>query len=220
MMKLLILIPSYNTHIYKNKLLSILRKHTQEKILIYDDGSSPALNNDLEQYSNIIYIRNESNKGKGYVIKKGFEYAISNNYNYVVTIDGDLQHNPNEINKFILCDSNIDFVLGCRKFLFPMPMHRRISNTITSFVISLLVSKSIKDSQCGYRRYALNSITLNDLNEDGFLLESEILLKCLGNKSIIKNIGVQTIYSNSKSHINNIYDTFRFIKLIIRHIIG
>ena len=84
----------------------------------------------------------------------------------------------------------------------------------------MLVSKSIKDSQCGYRRYALNSITLNDLNEDGFLLESEILLKCLGNKSIIKNIGVQTIYSNSKSHINNIYDTFRFIKLIIRHIIG
>ena len=57
MMKLLILIPSYNTHIYKNKLLDLLRKHTQEKILIYDDGSSPPLNSNLEQYSNIIYLQ-------------------------------------------------------------------------------------------------------------------------------------------------------------------
>ena len=219
-MKTLILIPCYNTHTYIYKLLTQLRLHTNCDILVYDDGSSPAMNIDLKQFDGVILVRNETNMGKGYNIKKALEFSRLKKYEYLITIDGDLQHDPAEINKFISYGIDYDFVLGSRKFQNPMPFHRRISNIVTSFIISTLATKKIEDSQCGYRKYKVSAVYIENLKENGFLLESEILLRNIKKNTIIKNVKINTIYSGSKSSINNISDTFNFIKLIFRYIIA
>ena len=219
-MKSLILIPCYNTHIYIDKLLIQLRLNTDCKILVYDDGSSPALNIDLKKYGDVFFLRNEDNMGKGYIIKKALDFAKSNKFEYLVTIDGDMQHDPNEIHKFISLNKKYDFILGSRRFSYPMPIHRRLSNRITSFIISALTFKTIKDSQCGYRAYLLNSVNSKDLKENGFLLESELLLWNINKSSKVKNVNIKTIYSGSKSSINNVKDTLNFIKLIFRYVIA
>ena len=156
-MKQLIVIPCYNTHIYINKLVFTLFENTSTDILIIDDGSSPKISFENNELANLKIIRNNINKGKGHALKKGFLYAEENNYTHVITLDGDLQHDPSEINNFISENQDIDFLIGYRELRKPMPLSRIISNTITSQIISLILNKKIRDSQCGYRRYCLKN---------------------------------------------------------------
>ena len=219
-MKLLILIPCYNTHKYLNDLITLLRSQTHSKIMIVDDGSSPSLNIENFKDKDLILMRNDINRGKGYSLKLGFKYAIENNYTHVITLDGDMQHDPMEINKFIDADQNIDFLLGYRKFAKPMPLSRIISNTITSKIISILKTKTINDSQCGYRRYKIDAIKNLTFVENGYLFESEILLNCINKNISIENINIRVIYDNSPSHINKVNDSINFIRLITRYILA
>ncbi len=217
-MKLLILIPCYNTHKYLNKLLSLLISKTDTPILLIDDGSSPALNiNNFKSHS-INIRRNDINRGKGYSIQLGFQYAIENNYTHVITLDGDLQHDPDDISKFINYDQNSDFLIGYRKFSKPMPYSRILSNTITSNIISMLIHKKIKDSQCGYRRYKMSAISECDFKENGYLLESEILLNCVKKNTMINNVDIKVVYDGSPSHIKKFDDSIRFIRLVLRYL--
>ena len=115
-------------------------------------------------------------------------------------------------------DQNIDFLLGCREFSKPMPLSRIISNTITSKIITILKTKTINDSQCGYRRYKINMIKNLTFLENGYLFESEILLNCINKNMNIHNINIQVIYDGSPSHINKLSDSIGFIRLITRYI--
>ena len=119
---------------------------------------------------------------------------------------------------FLNTDKNIDIVLGNRNFQDNMPMHRRISNTLTSSIVSMLVKKEVLDSQCGYRRYSVKSLVGLNFKEKGFQFETEILLKILKNNFSIKHINIPTIYNNSISNIKIILDSYYFIKLIFNHL--
>ena len=98
-----------------------------------------------------------------------------------------------------------------------MPIHRCISNKLTSFIISRIINNKIYDSQSGFRRYKIDLFRNKSLNEDGYHLESEILLKCINRSSKIKHIDIPTIYNDSHSSIKNFSDTFKFVLLIWRH---
>jgi len=217
-MKSLILIPCYNTHEYLNDLISLLRSHSHNVILVIDDGSSPALNIEDFKDNDLILRRNNVNKGKGFSLMVGFNYAIENDFSHVITIDGDMQHDPTEVNKFINYDEQIDFLIGYRKFSKPMPFSRIISNTITSKIISILKSKNINDSQCGYRRYKMDIIKDFTFKENGYLFESEILLNCINKNTTIHNMNIKVIYDGSPSHINKVEDSIGFIRLILRYV--
>ena len=220
MTKQLIFIPLYNTNHLLSDLISSIRKRTEVDILIIDDGSKEVVSLANLEESNVFLERNNENRGKGYSLKKAFKYALNKDYSHLISIDSDLQHDPSEINKFIEIDSNVDLVLGKRKFSSPMPIHRRLSNTLTSTIISSINGKEIHDSQCGYRRYSMNFIKeIDKLDENGYQFESELLLKLIKNETKIEQVDINTIYlDNNKSYINKRKDTFKFIKMIMRHI--
>ena len=213
-MNTLIVIPCYNHNDLCNNLISKIKKYN---ILVIDDGSDIKfkMNSSL---NNFTIIRNKANKGKGYSIKKGAQYAINNNYTHILVIDADLQHDPSKIDFFIKNNKKYDIVYGKRKFDLNMPFLRILSNFITSFIISLYCKKKIEDSQCGYRLYNLNLFKEFDSIENGYQFETEILLKKINSKSKISYVNIPTIYNNSKTYIDNFGDTFKFIKLIIRNI--
>tara|TARA_Y100001970_G_C14231833_1_gene859130 strand:- start:109 stop:765 length:657 start_codon:yes stop_codon:yes gene_type:complete len=211
----LIVIPAYNSNNSINILIKKIIDQTDVKILVIDDGSIDKIN--IKNKNAAILIRNNQNKGKGYVIKKAIKYALENNFTHILTMDSDLQHDPKHVNEFLGLDKEIDIVFGYRKFSNPMPIHRIFSNKITSFIISFLAKQKIKDSQTGYRRYKLSLFKDIKLSENGFHFESELILKCVNKNTKIDHILIKTIYNNSISSINNFSDTIKFIKLIIRH---
>ena len=210
----LLFIPSYNDNVYFYKLIPIVRKYFKGEILCIDDGSDNKIQNKFyDTKINIIY--NNENYGKGYSIIKASKYALANNYKYLLVMDSDFQHDPSKIIEFIKRRTQNDIVYGKRNFLKKMPFFRMLSNSITSFLISMKCKKIIYDTQCGYRLYNLSLFALNKFNYTGYQFESEILLKCINKKSSISYVDVPTIYNGSTSNVKPISDTMKFIRLIL-----
>ena len=215
-MNIAIIIPAFNPPESFSSLLETICTISNLTIIIIDDGSIPEI---IIKNTKIIILRNKHNQGKGYSLLKGFKYAQENNFTHVVTLDADSQHDPRLIKMFLEVNEDISLVLGARKFEKDMPYHRRISNKLTSLIISFLCGDTIQDSQCGYRRYKLNDICSEIFIETGFQFESEILIRLLRKKCSYHQVDIPTIYGKEKSSINNIIDTLKFIRLILRSII-
>ena len=211
-----ILIPSYNSNKQLQKLIHQIKEQYKNQIIVVDDGSPEPVKLD---YNDIALIQNESNMGKGLSLKRGFDFAREKGFNYVVTMDSDLQHDPREISLFLDSKNSLDFILGYRERGEGMPISRKFSNWITSLIISSLTGIKIIDSQCGYRRYSLQSIDNIEFQETGFQFESEVLIKGVNSESKVRQVKVSTIYDeNNKSYIKHFSDTLKFIQLIVRSI--
>ena len=216
-MKPIIVIPNYNDNKYLANLVDQIHLLTNTQILIIDDGSTKP----VEPIDGVIHLKNRVNRGKGYSLLKSFTHANELGYTHAITLDADSQHHPKYINDMIEIDDDVDIVFGRRQFNFDMPFIRRLSNKLTSKIISILSGfKDIYDSQCGYRRYKLNSILELKLKEHGFQFESEVILQLSTlSSSKIRNLNIETIYGSEESSISNIKDTFKFIRLIIRSLL-
>ncbi|MBO6022899.1 glycosyltransferase family 2 protein [bacterium] len=97
--KILIVIPAYNEE--KNILNTInnLKKNTTLDFIVVNDGSKDSTLKILTD-NQIPYINHEINKGLSESLRTGMIYAINNNYDYILQMDGDNQHNPKDIINF------------------------------------------------------------------------------------------------------------------------
>ena len=218
-----IIVPAYNPNMVHlkeliHRLKSLNLPHEVE-ILIVDDGSSlPISKNDFSQ--DIQILRHVVNKGKGAGLRTGFVHFMKKDVVYlVITIDADLQHPPEIIPDFIQAyeKGKGELIIGYRRrALSIMPFHRIFSNMFTSLIISTLTGQLIKDSQNGFRLHGREILQKVQLKEDGFQMESEILIKAGWRGFRIGFVPMPTIYSQEKSSINNVKDTLNFILLILK----
>ena len=211
-MNIAILIPAYNTEKFLPSLIDKIFSVFRGKIIIVDDGSRNSISH---SHSSVVVLKNEKNMGKGYSLLKGMQYAFDEGFDAVITLDSDGQHDPKYISEFLDHHNRADIVIGTREFHGDMPFHRRLSNTISSRLVSILSGVDISDSQSGYRMYLLKPILALTLKEKGFQFESEVLI-CAGRKGCrFNSIPISTLYNNEDSNINSLMDTLRFIRLII-----
>jgi len=218
-MKVCVLIPTYNESQVIGKLIREVRKQNND-ILIVDDGSvDETVKIAGEQGANIL--QNERNLGKGASLIKGFEYIYKNDYDAVITMDGDGQHNPEEIKNFFDAaqKSNAEIYVGNRMAeLKNMPLARIITNKFMSWLISIIARQHIPDTQCGFRLIRKNALARIRLTTSKYETESEILIKAARLGFKIESVPIKTIYSREKSHINPFTDTCRFIRFILKEI--
>ncbi|MFH1214614.1 MAG: glycosyltransferase family 2 protein [Candidatus Neomarinimicrobiota bacterium] len=215
-----VVIPAYQAAVTLPPLIkTISQEFQQNDIFIVDDGSTDATPDILRHYPQIHFIKHPINKGKGAALLSGFQTARQFGYQYAICLDADLQHDPHYIRRFIQAQriNQVDLVLGVRRFDWrTMPLHRILSNTITSFLISLRTGKRVHDSQCGYRLINLKIVKHEQFSEDGFQFESEILIKLLSAGYNYSEVEIPTIYNNAHSSISNVRDTLKFIYLLLK----
>ena len=216
----LVIIPAYNEEKRLGDLLTNLSEIVSLKyVLVVDDGSedNTAI---IAERTGCKLIRQNTNKGKGIAIKTGFDYAVENGYNAVITMDADGQHDPKEISKFLVYyeKHKTDLIIGTRRLkLSEMPFLRFWVNRLTSLVASLLSGVRIHDSQSGYRFIGKKLIKKTDLKTGRFQMETEIIIEAARSGLSIGEVPVKTIYFDQfKSHINPFIDTIRFIRLTLR----
>jgi len=212
--KTLIIIPAYNEEKKIKKVIDQCLMYSNY-VLAINDGSKDRTLKEIKK-TKAICFNNKSNKGKGYSLKKGFRYAIKNNFDVVITIDSDGQHNPKYIPKFLAeIEKGFDLVIGTRiKRQSDMPYIRRFTNFFLSLIFSFFSRKWIKDSQSGYRAIKVEILKDLDLLTNRYETESEILMK-LGRKGVkFGKVIIPTIYKDEKSSINPVKDTFRFLRVL------
>jgi glycosyltransferase involved in cell wall biosynthesis len=221
-MKFLVIIPAYQVAPYLADVINNTRKYIPD-ILVIDDGSTDDTY-DIALAAEATIIRHETNRGKGVALKTGFEYAIKHNYDAIITIDGDGQHDPKYIPDFIAAYSKaaesghlLGMLIGSRiADKAYMPFQRRCSNYLTSSILSRLLHLNIEDSQSGYRLISAALLKQVNLRSARYQLETEIIIKAVRAGFAIDFVPIKVIYgAHFPTSIHGWADTFRWIKLIL-----
>jgi len=218
-MRTCVIIPTYNEANTIADLIKRIRQLSLE-VVVVDDGSQDDTSL-LAKGNGAIVLRNEKNEGKGSSLRKGFRFALENNFDALITMDGDGQHLPEDIPFFLRLAkySQSTVFIGSRMFKHrDMPLVRRITNKFMSWLISVVAKQKIPDSQCGFRLIKKEILEKLKLESCKYEMESELLIKAsrLGYK--IESVPIKTIYNGEKSQINPLIDTLRFIKLMTRQL--
>jgi len=216
-MRTLVVIPTYNESAAIGGLVNKILVQKLD-ILVIDDGSSDdtAL---IAGKNGAEVIINSKNLGKGAAIVKGFRYAVDKGYDAVITMDGDGQHLPEEIPKFLQksYETSAGILIGNRMSRVKnMPWLRIFTNWFMSWILSKITGQRIPDSQCGYRLIRREVFHDLSLKTSKYETESEILIKAARKNFKIDSVVIDTIYVRHKSYINPFIDTFRFFRLLIR----
>jgi glycosyltransferase involved in cell wall biosynthesis len=184
-------------------------------IFAVNDGSDDGFSIKAFDRSEIKLINLDKNYGKGKALIIGFEAAVSAEFDLIVTLDGDLQHDPKYIPKLIDGLQSSDIVIGNRlKNLKGMPIQRRLSNKLTSFLLTVKTGQNIPDSQCGYRAYKASVLKSVKTVFAGFEAESEILVKASKKGFKIAFVDVPTIYLNEKSKMRPVQAIVGFLRVL------
>ncbi len=217
-MKVGILIAAFNEEAGLPGLLRSLTSIPKQDILVVDDGSEDQTSG-VAKSEGVAVLRHPGNLGKGAAHRSGFLYFLERGYEAVVTLDGDGQHNPDEISLFLekAATARASIVVGTRNVsLSQMPFIRYLTNKTTSFIVSLLAHTRIKDSQSGFRLIDAEVLRAVPLTTTKYDTESEILIKAGRRGHKIDSVLTSTIYRQETSYINPFIDTLRFIKLVLR----
>ena len=216
-MKTCVIIPTYNEAKSITNLISQIRSQNLE-VIVVDDGSSDDTAK-LARQCGAITIQNQNNEGKGASLIKGFDYALKNDFDAVITMDGDGQHLPEDIPYFIrlakYSDSGI--LIGNRMHKTRnMPWVRFVTNRLMSRFISHLAKQIIFDTQCGFWLIKKDVLKKVRLLTSKYETESEILIQAARLGFKIESVPIKTVYSGEKSQINPFIDTMRFLRFVFR----
>ena len=212
-----IVIPVFNSRDSLLILIERIESIGNYPVVVIDDGSTDGLRSN--ELSNAIYIKHDVNMGKGAALKTGLKKAKMLGYSHAITLDADGQHDPDLIPEFhAKQQGNPDsMIVGSRDFSHgSMPFHRKLSNNITSLMLSLRSGLLIRDAQVGYRCYPLGDSRLWGSIEDGFQFESDVYFNAARLKYRIEWQAIPVIYGGEGSHMNLVKDTLRFVRTYLR----
>ncbi len=167
-MRTLVVVPAYNEEEALATVIEEIRSlGGNYDIVVVDDGSTDRTF-DVAVKTGVKVLRLPVNLGIGAAVQTGWKYALRNNYDVAVQVDGDGQHPPAEIPKLVktMVESGADVVIGSRfleKRGFQSTFSRRIGIGYFRFLHKILTKVDVADSTSGFR--ALNRRALEVVNE-------------------------------------------------------
>jgi len=166
--RILIGIPAHNEEAHISEVITKAKKYGT--VLVLNNGSTDKTEEISLRSGALVCSYKWS--GYGRAIQEIFKYAKTNNYDILITLDSDGQHNPDEIPPFLTSLSTSDIVVG----------NRFIKNNTTPFHRKMIISGlniiyGVGDSQCGFRVYNKQAISKLSLIEDNMGVSLEILTK-------------------------------------------
>ena len=205
-MFILACIPAFNEASKISEVVADAKKYVNE-VVVCDDGSTDSTASAAEN-SGAYVIKHHTNEGKGSAMKSLFKYALCSQADVIVTIDGDGQFLPNEIEK--LCKPIIsgvsDVVIGYR---FDdndkeIPSYRKIGNKFLDQLSNVSSNVSLRDTQSGFRAYSKDAIKKITFSTNGFGADAEILINAAKNGLRISEEKVTVLYNvGSKTSTKN-----------------
>jgi len=212
------LIPAYNEADHIAEVVAGCREHVPT--IVVDDGSVDGTAQIARDAGAVVVVRGQ-NAGKGVTLQDGFGHALAAGYDTAITVDGDGQHDPAEIPKFLdaaAADPSLDMIIGCRmQDTTDMPALRVWTNRVMSSVVSRLCGQRVLDTQCGYRLVRLSMVEKLALHATHYDIESEMLVQACRSGFGVAEIPVRTIYGDETSKIKVARETLNFVRLVWRH---
>ncbi|MEO8231377.1 MAG: glycosyltransferase family 2 protein [Ignavibacteriota bacterium] len=214
--KVCAVIPFYNEIDFLSDVVSEIL-YFVDNIIAVNDGSTDGSEKTISNFDSVQIVNLDRNYGKGYALQKGFDESLKSNYDVVITLDADKQHNPASIPDFFSKLDKFDIAVGNRlNDTKNMPFQRILSNKITSALLSLKTGQKILDSQCGYRAYKTEVLKKVKSFSFGYEAESEMIVYAARAGFKIGFVNISTIYGDEKSKMNPINAILGFIKILFK----
>jgi len=217
--RIVVCIPGYNVAKMIRELVKECHKYASD-VIVCDDGSIDDTGIEAKRGGATV-IKHPKNLGKGAAIKSLFHAAKDMQADLIVTVDGDGQFLPKEINKITkpIIEGNADIVIGYR-FVEnnEIPSYRKFGNMVLDKMTSMAAELPFRDTQSGFRAYSGNAIQMINFDSDGFGADAEILvdasrkgLRITEEKvTVLYNTGERTSTKNPVSHtaevVNNLLE--------------
>lgn len=179
-MKAVVVIPAHNEAATLPDVVRGSAAHAP--VIVVDDGSTDGTVEALADLP-VTLLRNDRNRGKAASLWRGFQRALADGAEWVVTLDGDGQHAPEDIPRLLQeAEAYPDrIIIGARvREREQMPPLRRFGNGMANFWIAWASGQPLADSQSGFRVYPaslLSALAIPVDRRSGFVFESEVLIE-------------------------------------------
>lgn len=174
-----VIIPTYNNAKTISNVISETLTYCKD-IYVINDGSTDETLDVLTGVNGFKLISYETNKGKGYAIRKGFEEALADGFDYAITIDSDGQHYPDDIE--VLLQKNKSkpnsLIVGSRNIEADgMPSKNTFANKFSNFWYWAETGQKLPDTQSGFRLYPIHKYRKTKWFTTKYEFEIEVLVR-------------------------------------------
>ncbi len=201
-MSTLIIIPTYNEIENAPKIIDyVLNLNDELEILIVDDNSPDGTGKLVEQllsdHQRLHLMKRKGKQGLGTAYIAGFKYALEHGYDFIVEMDADFSHNPDDILRMLKEIEHKDLIIGSRYCdginVVNWPFKRLLLSYFASWYVRAITGMPFKDPTAGfkcYRREVLESIDFDSIISDGYSFQIEMKYRAWQKKFRIKEMPI------------------------------
>ena len=227
----IIIIPALEPPPALVKYVQALRERGFQRIVVVDDGSSPAsagIFASLAELRECVVLRHEVNRGKGAALKTALRHCLQQGwqevYCRVIMVDADGQHAVEDVCGMARASAEHPdaYVLGIRDFNQKIvPARSRFGNRLTSGAFHLLYGRYLRDTQTGLRALPASLWRwATEVAGDRFEYETNCLVQAMKQGIPMAEMPIQTLYfdKNAGTHYRTLRDSWPIFKVLISHL--
>jgi dolichol-phosphate mannosyltransferase len=197
-MRWLTAIPVYNEARHVRTVLAEVRRYSPE-ILVVNDGSTDETTALLAAEAGLARIDHPINRGYGAALISAFAFARQHDYDVLVTMDCDGQHEPARIPVLLEAIHDCDIVSGSRYLRdfrqdTPAPTDRRFINATITAEINARYGLQLTDAFCGFKAYRRTALERLNITETGWGMPLQLWVQAARQGLRVKEIGVPRLY--------------------------
>ena len=201
----LVIIPTYNEiENISNIIDAVISQPETFDVLIIDDGSpdgtASVVREKMKQYDGRVFLEERKGKlGLGTAYIHGFKWAKRHGYEYVIEMDADFSHNPNDLPKlYKACkEEGADLSIGSRYIpgvnVVNWPMGRVLMSYYASAYVRIVTGMNVRDTTAGfvcYKRRVLDTLDLDKIEFKGYAFQIEMKFKAYKHGFKIKEVPI------------------------------